>query len=272
MRCSLFVMSVVVSVASALISALEASAGQARASSLSVPPVLEGVARAIDGDTLDVASPTGTVRVRLQAIDAAEGGQRCKLRWIGTWDCGRAATIALEQLTAGRTVTCKAEGTDRHGRVLGVCFTGGQDINAALVRAGLAWAYVHYSDRYVAEEQTARLEQLGIWQAATMPPWEWRASQRARTTSAEIRALRSRPDPGVGWRRPADVAPASPPARCDIKGNVTANGRIYHTRESPWYARIDMTLAGGRRWFCTEQEAREAGWRAAGEARRADVQ
>lgn len=260
----LSVASVLVSVASALITGHHAQAAQP-----SPPPVLDGAARAVDGDTLDLTTTAGeTVRIRLQAIDAAEGGQRCNLRWIGTWDCGRAATIALEQLISGQRVNCRTEGLDRHGRVLAVCHAGGRDVNAELVRAGLAWAYIHYSDRYLAEEHEARAARVGVWQGNTQAPWEWRAAQRSAVARANIPAAPAHTLPLFGARAaPAGTAPTG----CDIKGNVTANGRIYHTRGSPWYERIHMGLGGGRRWFCTEAEAREAGWRAAGEATRADV-
>lgn len=38
--------------------------------------------------------------------------------------------------------------------------------------------------------------------------------------------------------------------------------RVYHTPNSPWYARTEIDTSAGERWFCTEQEARDAGWRA----------
>ena len=38
--------------------------------------------------------------------------------------------------------------------------------------------------------------------------------------------------------------------------------RVYHTPDSPWYGRTEIDTRAGERWFCTEQEARDAGWRA----------
>ena len=38
--------------------------------------------------------------------------------------------------------------------------------------------------------------------------------------------------------------------------------RVYHTPDSPWYARTEIDTSAGERWFCTEREAQEAGWRA----------
>ena len=38
--------------------------------------------------------------------------------------------------------------------------------------------------------------------------------------------------------------------------------RVYHTPDSPWYGRTQIDTAAGERWFCTEREAEDAGWRA----------
>lgn len=263
MRSLFKVVSVVVSVASALIPAQSAYASNPQAPPLP-PSHIAGPARALDGDTLDVTTARGVVRVRLEGIDAAEGGQRCSLRWLGTWDCGHAASLALAQLIENKTVSCDDRGTDKYSRRLGVCSVEGRDLNAAMVRAGLAWAFTRYSDLYVAEEAVARKERLGIWQAATMTPWDWRAVKKVPTAQKEAAA---QPQPLLSPPREKDVAAAIPqPAACAIKGNVTANGRIYHTTASPWYNRIRMELGVGRRWFCSEAEAQEAGWRPAGTA------
>lgn len=52
------------------------------------------------------------------------------------------------------------------------------------------------------------------------------------------------------------------PKPCRIKGNVTEAGRIYHVPGSPHYSRTRVEREKGERWFCTEEEAIAAGWRA----------
>ena len=54
------------------------------------------------------------------------------------------------------------------------------------------------------------------------------------------------------------------PEHCRIKGNINMESgeRVYHTPNSPWYARTEIDTHAGERWFCTEREAQEAGWRA----------
>lgn len=49
---------------------------------------------------------------------------------------------------------------------------------------------------------------------------------------------------------------------CRIKGNISQNGeRIYHVPGGRWYARTRIDRFKGERWFCSEEEARAAGWR-----------
>ena len=48
-----------------------------------------------------------------------------------------------------------------------------------------------------------------------------------------------------------------------IKGNISGNGRIYHMPGQYDYARTRINTGKGERWFCSEAEARAAGWRAA---------
>ena len=52
---------------------------------------------------------------------------------------------------------------------------------------------------------------------------------------------------------------------CAIKGNISRSGaRIYHVPGSPSYDATQIDEARGERWFCSEAEARAAGWRAPG--------
>lgn len=193
---------------------------------------VSGTARVVDGDTLDVAGE----RIRLEGIDAPEQGQVCARRLAGTWDCGSAAQRELQRLVQGQTVTCEERGRDRYRRLLAVCFVNGEDISRRMVREGLAWAFVKYSQTYVAEEAQARAAGRGVFATANEAPWDYRSGR---------------------WANAEQQAPTG----CAIKGNVTRNGRIYHMPWSPWYAKVVIDEARGERWFCSEEEATEAGWR-----------
>jgi hypothetical protein len=117
------------------------------------------------------------------------------------------------------------------------------DVGGTLVAEGLAWAYAHFSTDYVATEGRARRARAGIWRGAAQPAWDFRAE---------------------GFVAAAGRAAPEPPDGCAIKGNITATGeRVYHTPASPWYARTRIEEDRGELWFCDEQAAEAAGWRAA---------
>jgi hypothetical protein len=53
---------------------------------------------------------------------------------------------------------------------------------------------------------------------------------------------------------------------CNIKGNISYNGgqRIYHVPGQHYYDETRISTGKGERWFCSEEDARAAGWRKAG--------
>ena len=195
-----------------------------------------GPARVVDGDTLSV----GGARVRLHGIDAPERGQRCRAGGA-RWDCGRDATRALEARIGSGSVACEARDRDRYGRTVAVCRVAGADLNAWMVAQGWAFAYRKYARDYVGEEAAARAAKRGVWRGEAVAPWDWRRGARlaGEGTAAQ---------PGAG--------------RCAIKGNVGKGGtRIYHVPGGQHYEATRIDTAKGERWFCTEAEARAAGWR-----------
>lgn len=197
-------------------------------------PAQSGSVSIIDGDTLDL---DGT-RFRLNGIDAPERAQTCKTSTGKIWRCGAAATQALVALTKNATVTCKSHGTDHYNRQIATCFADDHDVGRALVKRGYAWAFLKFSDTYAGEQTRAKAQKLGIWQGSAQPAWEFRAAS---------------------WSSARQKAPAD----CPIKGNISDNGRIYHTPWSKWYSRTKINTAKGERWFCNEAEAIAAGWKAA---------
>ena len=130
-----------------------------------------GRVRVIDGDTVDIDG----VRWRLHGIDAPESGQSCRA-WGRTWDCGTAATEALMSRAAG--MSCSGSETDQYGRSIGVCSSGGIDLNAWLVANGLALAYRQYSEDYTDEEDEARANRRGMHRGEHVAPWNWRRGEQ----------------------------------------------------------------------------------------------
>ena len=133
------------------------------------PPDPPGEVRIIDADTIDI---DGT-RYRLHGIDAPESYQTCRA-WGYTWDCGEAAIDALARHVDG--LSCTGGSTDRYGRVIGVCSSGGQDLNAWMVLNG--WALAEYSDDYRGHEERARAERRGIHRGEFVRPADRRKGER----------------------------------------------------------------------------------------------
>ncbi|SMH40474.1 hypothetical protein SAMN02982922_2332 [Mesorhizobium australicum] len=51
-------------------------------------------------------------------------------------------------------------------------------------------------------------------------------------------------------------------AGCNIKGNIAIGGeRIYHVPGQSYYSDTRVSPMRGERWFCSEADARAAGWR-----------
>jgi endonuclease YncB( thermonuclease family) len=47
----------------------------------------------------------------------------------------------LDRLMAGRPIHREDRGCDRYRRTIGLCRAGRQDLGAAMVSAGMAWAF-----------------------------------------------------------------------------------------------------------------------------------
>ncbi|MFZ9660836.1 MAG: thermonuclease family protein [Chitinophagaceae bacterium] len=142
----------------------------------SVPAPFSGkVVRILDGDTYEVLTPGKTlVRIRMMGIDAPEKNQAF----------GQRSKQTLGMLCGGQLVSVQPTGVDRYGRVLAYAYNSqGMNINAEMVRRGMAWHYKHYSkDPQLANaERFAQSNRIGIWSdPQIMAPWEFRKFRRNR--------------------------------------------------------------------------------------------
>ncbi len=131
-------------------------AAPAPAAAQTAPGLVEGPAIAVDGDTLKIGATKSTARnVRLFGIDAPE--RRTRL--------GPLATAMLDELLAGRSVSCTLVGKGLYREDVGRCAVaaGAADLGLEMVRAGWAAADRRYTTDYDAAEREARAARRGLW-------------------------------------------------------------------------------------------------------------
>jgi endonuclease YncB( thermonuclease family) len=125
-----------------------------------VPAIAEPVisrASVIDRDTLDIRD----IRVRLYGVDAPESSQTYHDVAGARYRCGQRAALALSDRIGGANVSCEQKDKDHYGRTVAVCSPRSEDLNAWLVKQGLALAYRQYGKDYVSQENEARAARRG---------------------------------------------------------------------------------------------------------------
>lgn len=195
---------------------------------------INGRATAISGHVLRIGGDV----VRLAGIEAPEATQPCFKSNGRKWSCGASATSALSRLVRGKRVICDVSGTDDAGRKLATCRGGEADIAAELVRGGHVFAESGFFASYSRDEDAARSAKTGIWQSENLRPAEWR-------------------------KRAWDDAKRIAPDGCPIKGYVRAASRLYAMPWSNDYESRSIRSFKGERWFCSEDDARAAGFKLA---------
>ena len=180
-----------------------------------------------DGDTITILTGSKEqMKIRLAGIDTPEKAQ----------PFGNKAKQAVAALTFNKQVLVEVETTDRYGRTVGTVFINGENVNAELIRQGMAWVYRKYTnDQKLYElEIQAKQAKRGLW-ASEKPiePWLWRKGKRTIEHSPSV-----------------------------VKGTIIANKRskIYHLSNCPSYS---LVSENNRVLFTNEALARANGYRKA---------
>lgn len=204
------------------------------------------VLRVIDGDTIEVDINGKPERVRYIGMDTPETVHPEK-----PVQCfGKEASEKNKELVAGKKVRLESDVTDRdkYGRLLRYVYVDDIFVNLELVKQGYATVYTYppdikYTELFVEAQKEARANQLGLWQACQP------------TTTGTVPDQTPTPQSG---------ASSSQSSACTIKGNINAKGeKIYHMIGCKSYSKTVVDESVGERWFCSEKEALDAGWRKA---------
>jgi micrococcal nuclease len=221
--------------ASALPAAVLVSPALSQPSSVTLSQSLPSylVTKVVDGDTFDINMNGKIERIRLIGVDTPETVDPRK-----PVQCfGQEASNFTKNSISGKEIALETDVTqgyrDKYGRLLGYAFlSDGTFVNKILLSEGYAHEYTYsipykYQVEFKTAEREARANNRGLW------------SPSACQTTTE---------------KPTDS--------CVIKGNISSKGeKIYHVPDGEYYNKTIINESLGERWFCTESEAKAAGWR-----------
>lgn len=205
----------------------------------SQPRQLYEVVSVVDGDTIDILLNGEMERLRLIGINTPETVDPRK-----SVECfGREASEKAKSILSGRQVALEDDSSqgerDKYGRLLRyVFFEDGTNFNLLMIQEGYAYEYTHdlpyrYQTEFKQAQKEAEKNKMGLW--------------------------------GNPCQNKTEVAPAAPAAgACVIKGNINAKKeKIYHVPGCGSYDKTVIDESNEEKWFCSEQDALDAGWRKA---------
>ncbi|WP_031550510.1 thermonuclease family protein [Parvularcula oceani] len=198
--------------------------GLGRSPDPAVPPD-EGI-RIVDGDTV---AWHGRLH-DLYGIDAPELGQRC-LSGTHLYPCGLDAALALDKRIKLDPLHCEAA-PERRSEL--VCHVGGSSLAELQIHDGYAYPDPGAPYAFRQAAQTAKAAHLGVWRGEHVAPARWLE----------------------GERLPAENAS---PQACPVIGVSEEGARLYFVPTDADYRQV-AALPGITR-FCSDEEARSAGWR-----------
>ncbi len=213
------------------------------------------IVKVIDGDTLEVNGET----VRLAYIDAPELGQSCD-QGGHLVTCGREAAYSLRKLIglANTIPTCEVIA----GSGTSMCWLGSTDLAEVMLASGAVMALEDAPIHYKAVEKRARSVPIGIWKGEFVSPAMWRTGERLQAENEAAQGAKMETE--LPWRvagvqiLPEPISHGDP---CLIKAVESPSaGRQYFSPLDPGYDAYDVADAKTRT-FCSDDEARSAGWR-----------
>ena len=125
--------------------------------------------KVVDGDTIHLNGE----KIRFTGIDAPELKQAC-FNDNTEISCGITSKQILIDKIGNNTVKCISEGKDQYKRTLAECFVNNESLSSYLVKSGYAFAYRRYSKKFIADEDFARTNKIGMWAMEFDYPWVWR--------------------------------------------------------------------------------------------------
>lgn len=204
------------------------------------------VTEVIDGDTVKIIYDGKETTVRYLLVDTPETNHPR----FGEQPLGPEATERNRELIEqAQQIEIEFDVGDRfddYDRLLAYFYADGESVQEQLLEEGFARvAYVfppntRYVDEFRTAESEAKDAEIGIWE------YENYSTDRGFNEDAYQQTETDAPDID---------------GDCRIKGNINRSGdKIYHLPGSPSYEETNP-----EQWFCTEQQAKDAGFRSSGQ-------
>lgn len=204
------------------------------------------VTEVVDGDTVKIIYDGKETTVRYLLVDTPETNHpRFGEQPLGPEASERNREL-LEQAGQIEIEFDVGDRFDDYGRLLAYFYADGESVQKQLLEEGFARvAYIfppntRYVDEFRDAEADAKDAEIGIWE------FENYSTDRGFNADA--------------YQQPT-VDDTDIDVDCRIKGNINRSGdKFYHMPGSPSYEETNP-----EQWFCTEQQARDAGFRSPGQ-------
>ncbi len=204
------------------------------------------VTRVIDGDTIDVSINQKNVRVRLIGINTPETvDPRRPVECFGQEASKKAKELLLNKMVSLEMDISQSD-KDKYGRLLRYVRVGDVFVNLEMITQGFAYEYTYitpykYQKSFKLAQAEARTAKRGLWADGI-------CGQKNSTT--KIISVTS--------------TTSSISKTCLIKGNISSKKeKIYHIPNCVYYKKTVINPTAGEEWFCSEAEAKAAGFRKA---------
>ncbi|MEK3952824.1 thermonuclease family protein [Psychrobacillus sp. FSL K6-1464] len=204
------------------------------------------VVEVIDGDTIKVKYNGDIEKVRYLLIDTPETNHHT----LGKQPFGEEAKQRNKEIIKSGNVTIEFDVGNRlddYGRMLAYVYVDGESVQETLLEEGLArTAYIfppntRYLDEFEEASKVAKERSIGIWETDNYVTNRGFNAEVLTNNNAEEKK--------------------STTEQCNIKGNINRQGKkIYHIASGKYYEQTNP-----EEWFCTEQDAIQAGFKKSGE-------
>ncbi|RSK39969.1 thermonuclease family protein [Mangrovimonas spongiae] len=174
-----------------------------------------------DGDTFKILIQDSTlIRVRVANIDCPERKQPFSIK----------AKQFTSDAIFDKEVELKVIKKDCYSRSIAYVFYGDKNLSKELLKAGLAWHFVKYSDDNILQslEDEAKKNRVGLWiDTKAIAPWEWRSSNKKTAKENLLTGLTSSKTPKSQKAKATQCTGKTKSGKRCKRKTKNANGRCY---------------------------------------------